>query len=231
MSKQVKIVLVHGAGTGPWIWEELQKSLPVPSILPEVGSRTTDANPSSCAENIIKQIDDAGAERVVLVLHSLAGVLASALQKRLGNRIASIVFLSAVVPTYGNSFLDTIGFPSSLALKILFKLNPRGLKPSEKMIRAELCNDLSDSYALKLIERYEAEWPGLYLARMEDSLDFPHSVYIYLKRDLCVPPKLQKRVIANLQKTTVVELEAGHMVMLSSPDALGEIIMDVSKST
>jgi len=214
MSKQVKIVLVHGAGTGPWIWEELQKSLPVPSILPEVGSRTTDANPSSCAENIIKQIDDAGAER-----------------KRLGNRIASIVFLSAVVPTYGNSFLDTIGFPSSLALKILFKLNPRGLKPSEKMIRAELCNDLSDSYALKLIERYEAEWPGLYLARMEDSLDFPHSVYIYLKRDLCVPPKLQKRVIANLQKTTVVELEAGHMVMLSSPDALGEIIMDVSKST
>jgi pimeloyl-ACP methyl ester carboxylesterase len=230
MNQQMMIVLVHGAGTGPWIWRRLQDSLPLPSVAVAVPSRRKDATPASCADQIVQDIDKAGAERVVLVLHSLAGVLASELAARLGDRIASTVFLAAVVPAPGKRFVDAMGFPNSLVLRVLFKLNPQGLKPSESMLRAELGSDLSEADAAALVDRYEAEWPGLYLGRVGDARSVPRPAYIRLTSDRSVPPKLQDRMIANLQNPQVLDLDAGHMAMLSKPDELGRLIMQAIAS-
>ena len=55
-------------------------------------------------------------------------------------------------------------FVQRLVLRLLFRFNPRGLKPSPAMIRQELCNDLEPSSAALLIERYAPEFPCPYLA-------------------------------------------------------------------
>ena len=93
----------------------------------------------------------------LLVLHGLAGVLASELAARFGDRIESTVLVAAVVPAPGERFVDVMGFPNSLLLEVLFKFNPQGLKPSERMLRAELGSDLSDADAVALVDQYEAE--------------------------------------------------------------------------
>lgn len=111
LNQQLTIILVHGAGTGPWIWRRLQDALPLPSVAVEVPSRREDATPASCADQVVKQIAKTGAERVVLVLHSLAGVLASELAARLGDRIESTVFVAAVVPAPGEAIRRCHGFP------------------------------------------------------------------------------------------------------------------------
>ncbi len=231
MNQQITMVLVHGAGTGPWIWHRLQDALPLPSVAVAVSSRREDATPASCADQIVKEIDKTGAKRVILVLHSLAGVLASELAARLGNRIESTVFVAAVVPAPGKRFVDAMGFPNSLVLKVLFKFNPKGLKPSKSMLRAELCNDLSEADAAALVDQYEAEWPGLYLGRVEDARSVPRPAYIRLTSDRSVQPKLQDRMIANLQNPKVLDLDAGHMAMLSKPDGLGKLVMQAIEST
>ncbi len=231
MNRETTIVLVHGAGTGPWIWGRLQDSLPVPSVAVEVPSRHEDATPASCADQIVKEIDKAGAERVVIVLHSLAGVLASELAARLGDRVESTVFVAALVPAPGKRFVDAMGFPNSIVLKLLFKFNPRGLKPSAKMLRAELCNDLSETDSAALIDQYEAEWPGLYLARVGDARSIPRPAYIRLTSDRSVRPKLQDQMIANLQNPRVLDLDAGHLPMLSQPNALAKMVMEAIEST
>ena len=56
MNEQITIILVHGAGTGPWIWRRLQDALPEPSEAVEVPSRRGDATLASCAEQIVKAI-------------------------------------------------------------------------------------------------------------------------------------------------------------------------------
>ena len=231
MNQQSTIILVHGAGTGPWIWRRLQDSLPLPSVAVEVPSRREDATPASCADQVVNKIAKTDAERVVLVLHSLAGVLASELAARLGDRIESTVFVAAVVPAPGKRFVDAMGFPNSLVLKVLFKLNPHGLKPSESMLRAELCSDLSDADAAALVDQYEAEWPGIYLGRVGDARSVPRPTYIRLTSDRSVPSKLQDRMITNLQNPRVLDLDAGHMAMLSKPDRLGALIMQAIEST
>lgn len=231
MDHQFTIVLVHGAGTGPWIWDRLRECLPVLSVAVTVPSRHEEATPASCTDQIVKELDEMGIERVVLVLHSLAGVLASELASRLGDRVESTVFVGAVVPGPDKRFVDAVGFPNSLVLKILFRLNPTGLKPSEKMLRAELCNDLPDEDVSVLVGRYEVEWPGLYLGRVNDPRQVRRPAYIRLKDDHSVPPKLQDRMIANLQQPKVFDVDAGHMVMLSKPHALGQLIMQAIEST
>lgn len=99
------------------------------------------------------------------------------------------------------------------------------------MLRAELANDLSDADVAALVDQYEAEWPGLYLCRVGDARNVPRPSYIRLTSDRSVPPKLQDRMVANLRNSKVLDLDAGHMAMLSKPDGLGELIMQAIEST
>ena len=226
MDRRTTVVLVHGAGTGPWVWGRLRDALPLATLAVSVDGRRRDATPRSCADRIVRQIDGAGADRVVLVLHSLGGVLVPALADRLGDRLERTIFLAAVVPPAGKRFVDPMGFPGGLVLRTLFRFRSRGLRPSDRMIRAELCNDLSDADTATVVDRYEAEWPGLYLTPVDDVRDVPGPLYVRLARDRSVPPVLQERAIANLPDPEVVELDAGHLAMLSRPEELAELVSE-----
>ncbi|CAN5759603.1 hypothetical protein BH23ACT12_BH23ACT12_11850 [soil metagenome] len=179
----------------------------------------------------MEHLDRTSVNRVALVLHSLAGVLASELARRLGQRLETTIFVSAVVPDSEKRFVDAVGFPANLILPALFKFNREGLMPSESMLRREYCQDLSPSDASMLIERYVAEWPGLYLNRVQGARRVPRPFYIKLLEDRSVPPKLQDRMIRNIGGVQVVAVQSGHMVMLSKPDELARAVMEAVQST
>ena len=225
VDQALTVVLVHGAGTGPWIWRRLQDALSLPTLSVTVDSRRKGASPGSCAAGVVQEIDAAGADRVVLVLHSLGGVLAPSLADLLGDRIERTIFLAAVVPSAGKRFVDALGFPGGLVLRILFRFRPRGLTPPEHMIRTELCSDLSDADTTTVIDAYRAEWPGLYLTPVEDARHVPRPLYIRLTRDQSIPLSLQDSAIENLPDPAVVDLAAGHLAMLSRPGELGRLVM------
>jgi pimeloyl-ACP methyl ester carboxylesterase len=156
-------------------------------------------------------------------MHSLAGVLASEIADRLGERLVSCVYISAIIPADGSTFTKAIGFPGRLLLPILFFFNPGGLLPSEAMIRNELCTDLSKDDCSMVINRYEAEFPGLYLTKVAGPPKC-HSAYIRLLNDASISPIQQSNMIAHLDEPDVFELAAGHMVMLSQPEDLANIL-------
>jgi pimeloyl-ACP methyl ester carboxylesterase len=227
-SNPATFAFVHGAGTGPWIWQRVRDALGLPSLAVEVPSRRNDASPAGCAAEIVRQLDEADVGDVVLVLHSLAGVLAAPLAARLGPRLRSTILVSAVIPAPGKRFVDAVGFPGSLILKLLFRFNPQGLKPSAKMLRGELCNDLTETDATDLVNRYEPEWPGLYLGRVEAAGPLPSPIYIRLTNDRSISPARQDRMIAQIPEARVVEFDAGHMAMLSRPRELAQLLTNVS---
>ena len=76
------IVLLHGAGLGSWIWEEVTPHLPAPVVAIDLPGRAGVERPGSgldldaCAELVADRIDRLGATSVTLVAHSVTGALA-----------------------------------------------------------------------------------------------------------------------------------------------------------
>ena len=226
MSNKTTIVFLHGAGTGAWVWERVMNELSVPAIALDVPGRSAGATPQHCAEALVAELDQRGIDSVILVMHSLAGVLAPGLVAHLGARVKHCIFVAAVIPPSGGSFVDALGFVNRQILRVLFKLNPKGLAPSPEMLRAELCNDLSSQDSEQIISRFIPEMPGLYLTSVGAFSPLSNATYIRLLKDKSVPPERQDTMLARLSQPSVRELETGHMAMLAAPKALADLIME-----
>lgn len=218
------IVLLHGAGTGSWVWERVIRELATPAAALDVQGRRAGATPDGCAAQLVGELDRKGVESIVLVVHSLAGVLVPALAARLGSRLRNAIFMAAVVPPSGGAFVDALSLPNRLILRALFRLNRGGLKPSAAMIRRELCNDLDEQDAELVVSRYEAELPGLYLTPTGTWPSLPACAYIKLRKDRSVIPSQQDQMIARLGTHRVHEIAAGHLAMLSAPAELARVL-------
>ncbi len=222
-------ILLHGAGVGPWVWDRVQTRLAVPSLAPEVGGREVGATPDAVIDSLVHRIDAFAAGEVVLVAHSLTGVLVSGLAARLGSRLSHVVYVSAVIPAANESFLSAMGFPMGWVMRVLFRLNPKGLRPSDAMIRDGLCNDLDAVDTAAVVGRYAAEFPGLYQSPVAGPAQVP-STYVRLTRDGSVSLPVQDRMIARLGTPEVKELDAGHLPMLSRPDEIASVVDAVASA-
>jgi pimeloyl-ACP methyl ester carboxylesterase len=217
------VVLLHGAGIGPWAWERVRSRLSVPSIAPEVPGRVIGATPEGCTEQLAVEIDAFSRGNLVLVAHSLCGVLVPGLAARLGSRLTHVVYISTVIPSADQSFLGAMGFPMGLVMRVLFLMNPTGLRPSDSMIRSGLCNDLDEQDTAEVIARYTREFPGLYTTPVAGPAAIP-STYIRLTRDGSVSLATQGKMLARLEAPRVVDMDAGHLVMLSRPDEVAQVV-------
>lgn len=228
MSSKITTVLLHGAGTGAWVWEPVIDEMASPAVALDVPGRQAGVTPDSCAGAVVAELDRRGIDSIVLVVHSLAGVLVPGLASRLGPRLKHCVYVAAVVPPSGGSFVDTLGFAHRVVLRLLYKFNPKGLKPNPSMIQRELCNDLDSRLADLVISRYAAEFPGLYLSPAGSGPTPGDATYIKLLKDQCVSPAQQDSMIARLGNARVRKIDAGHLVMLSASAQLAKTLDQVA---
>jgi pimeloyl-ACP methyl ester carboxylesterase len=217
------VVLLHGAGVGPWIWDRTRKHLHADSLALTYPGRQSQATPETCADAIATELSRNTGD-FIIVLHSLAGVLAGPLAARLGGRLKKVVLLSAIVPTPEQTFAQVLGFPARLILPLLFRLHSKGLKPSPQMIHSELCQDILPEDAEKVIGHYEAEFPGLYLTPPQPLPVKTPLTFIKLLQDRSISPRVQQKIIQHLAINSTYEIDAGHLAMLSQPERLAGIL-------
>ena len=211
-----QVVFLHGAGTGPWIWEDVRERLDRPSVALTVPSDRPGTNPERCATEVLSDPSFPARAPVVQVLHSLAGVLEAPLVQALGNRVLQVIHVATVAPPPGRSFASTVGFPANLVLPILFWLNPRGLKPSPAMLLRQLGQDLTKAQQSELVARHRPEQGGLFLEPVPSAEIRVPRAYLVCANDRCVSPSLQARIAKRLG-AKVHSIEAGHLPMLSRP--------------
>jgi pimeloyl-ACP methyl ester carboxylesterase len=218
-----RVVFLHGAGTGPWIWEDARARLEQPSVALSVPSDRPGTNPQRCADELLANPSFPAEGPIVLVLHSLAGVLERPLVQALGSRVVQVIHVATVAPAPGRSFASTVGIPANIVLPLLFRMNPRGLKPSPGMLLRELGQDLSEARRSELVARHRPELGGLFLEPVPSAEVAVPRTYVLCAKDRCVSPALQARIAKRLG-AKVHSIEAGHLPMLAQPEEFAALL-------
>jgi pimeloyl-ACP methyl ester carboxylesterase len=112
-------VLVHGAWHGGWCWKGVKRALGraggnvYTPTLTGLGERAHLASPDigleAHIEDVLGVLEYEGLSDVVLVGHSYAGVVVTAVADRVPQRLSRLVYLDAVVPRSGQCLFDCAG--------------------------------------------------------------------------------------------------------------------------
>lgn len=220
MASDAGYVLVHGAGMGAWVWDELVPLLDRPALAVDLpGRRSTPAPRRRVGMQLAIEsvVDGAGAwedRPLVVVGHSLGGVVALGAAARLAPRVERVVLVGGGVVPSGVSYFAALPTRDRLALKVAARL--RIPAPAAAMRRV-LCNDLDDEMAAVVTEHTSLPEPWRMYAEPVSWDALPASTritYVKLLRDHAVSATLQDRFLSFLPRAEVVTLDTGHLPML-----------------
>ncbi len=154
------------------------------------------------------------ADKVVLVGHSLGGVVMMRLGELLGDRVVGMVAVAAAIPTPSGSFLSCLPQPRRTIMRLVLKL--AGTKVPPSAIRSSLCTDLTEEQAERIINSFTTESRALYTSKVDyRQKSFP-ALYIVTTEDPEFSSDWQRTMAARLGASSV-EVKAGHLPMLSKP--------------
>ena len=109
-------VIVHGAGSGGWLWQGIRQRLQARGhaaytpTLTGAGERAHLASPSvnltTHINDVLGVLTDEDLRDVALVGHSYGGMVITGVADRAADRLARLVYIDAFVPADGQALLD-----------------------------------------------------------------------------------------------------------------------------
>jgi pimeloyl-ACP methyl ester carboxylesterase len=234
MSAPRPVVLVHGAFHGAWCWAALGAELDrrgVPSLaidLPGHGASTaapTDLHGDADAlAGLLDQLDD----EAVVVGHSYGGAVIS--QTSAIERIAHLVYLTALVPEVGSSAADVLGdLPASGAdLRGLF-VREDGFVSANPEVAPRAFYNTCDAAAI------EAALPRL-CGQRSDTMTQPTSranwqtrpsTFVRCNEDNAISAAAQD--ILAQRCDSVLEIDTDHSPFVCAPADLAELLVPLAR--
>ena len=240
-------VLVHGAWQAPYVWDAVKTKLinegnNVTVVeLPGHGSDNT--VPSTLTLNTYRdKVLDAMSKingKVILVGHSLGGMIISAVAEQNPSKIEKLVYLAAYLPSSGQSLLALAGTDAGSAL---------GDSVNKVPILTQNANGtldvLHDQIVNVFIQDGSAQIQNLVLQnyRPEPAIPFTNPVtltaanfgsvekiYIKTLQDHVVSPALQNRMIAAAGVKIVYQLNTSHSAFLAKPDSVAILLTKIGQ--
>lgn len=225
-------VLVHGGGFDARCWDRLLPHLRHPAVAVDLPGRAgvppgpREARLADFAAAAVRAIEGRDLTEVVLVGHSMAGVTLPRVMAAVAPRLAHVVFVACTVPPPGRRILDTLD-PEVRALAerdAPDAAEPAALDP--EVAAAVFCNDMDEDQRAFTLARLVPEAVGVVHEPVDlTGLGAPvPRTWVRLARDLIVPPARQDEFAATVGDCEVVELDAGHMAMVSRPAELASVL-------
>ncbi|MBS1796971.1 MAG: alpha/beta hydrolase [Acidobacteria bacterium] len=221
--KKPTIVLVHGAYADGSSWSKV-----IPMLQAQGFTVVSVQNPlTSLADDVAatNRVIDQQTEPVVLVGHSWAGVVIT----EAGNnpKVKGLVYISGIAPDSGQSLVDAVaGFPPSAAPVV--KDEGGFLSLSESAYMKYFAPDLPLPEQRVLAATQVTWFQGCLTDKVTKAAwrDKP-SWWIIGKNDQMVNPKLQEKMAADI-KAKVTEVVSSHVVLLTQPKTVTEVIVAAS---
>jgi pimeloyl-ACP methyl ester carboxylesterase len=215
-----RLVLLHGAGLGKWIWNRVLPKLTAPAEALDLPGRSDQRNPGDVTlSQCIDFVAGKTRPQSILVGHSLSAEVAFGAAAARPQNVAAIVLVGGMLPESGTSFMSLLPLPQRLFLHVVLRLSRSGVKLPASLTRAEYCSDLDEETTNLVLKRVTPEAPRLYLDSLHWSAlpeDIPR-FYVKLLDDKSVNPNQQDKIIDRIRATDVESLSTGHLPMLAQP--------------
>ena len=233
-------VLVHGAWHGGWCWEQVERymeDLGAASVAVDLPSRAGDPRPVSeltldaYVDQVVAAIE-ASPEPVILVGHSLGGLVISQTAERVPEKLSSLVYLCAMLLRDGESTIDAAATDpdSQLMAKISLDESATASWVAEHAVRELFYGDCtveaSESAARLLVP--EPVGPASTPVRVTaDRWGTVPRSYILCTKDRAISPTKQRAMIDSVGVDRVIEMESSHSPFISQPDRLAALLIDL----
>ena len=236
-------VLVHGAWHGGWCWQRVASGLQQHGhrvhvvTLTGLGERAHLLAPAitldTHVDDVISTIEVEELHDVILVVHSYAGMIGTAVADRLGKRLKHLVYVDAVLPKPGESWSSTHSAATQQQrLSAAHAVTLFSFPPPDPAVFGLHDEDYD------WVKRRQTPHPGnTYQAPLE--FDVNRVAAIPRTFISCTQPALAtidpSRMRAKdpefwegawLPNSRFVELKTGHDPMISAPAALAKILLD-----
>lgn len=219
--------LVHGAWHGPWCWERLVGPLEEHGhavVTPDLPSEDARLGLDGYADAIESALGDA--EEVVLVPHSLGGLVGPVVARR--RPLRALVYLCALIPEPGLSFGDQLSAADEPVLTFSGgrEVDDEGRShwPDDEATASIMYADLAPA---------DARWAAQRLRRQaqrsqaEPSPEPPGGLRaesIIGLEDRLLSPDWSRRVARERLGVEPVELPTGHFPMITHPRLLADAL-------
>ncbi len=236
-------VIVPGAWSAPYAWDNVKASLEKSGnkvIVVQLPGHGSDQTPPQnltmdvYRDRVITTIDSIGG-KVILVGHSLGGVVISDVAEEIPSKIERLVYVAAFVPLSGQSLL---GLASTDTTSVL----GANLRPSADNLTVDIVHD---QIVNGFIQDGTTDEQNLLLAnyRVEPAIPLTNNitltaanygsvpkVYIKTLLDHAVTPTLQTRMLAATPGfLAVYQVNTGHCPFLVKPDSTAALLTQAAK--
>jgi pimeloyl-ACP methyl ester carboxylesterase len=229
-AKGKTFLLVHGAWMGAWCWTDVANALRAQGAtvdtveLPAHGNDMTalaDATLDAYVAKVTAALDTETTP-VILVGHSMAGMVITGAAEAAPEKIEKLVYLGAYLPKDGQSLFDLAMTDTDSHLGQVSVVDQEaGLVsiPAESLKDVFLA-DGSDAEVAELKSRYRDEPLVPFVTPVHTTVENWGSVskvYIYTKQDHAVSYALQQRMTQGVTLAGSEELDTSHSPFLSQP--------------
>ncbi len=229
-------ILIHGSWHAGWCWKLLADRLREHGHivlcldLPGHGS-----NSKPCREvtyddyySCLKAAVMDAKEPVILLAHSMSGIIACPLLEEIPDKIAHLYLLAAYVPQDGKSLLDmAMSYSGSAIPNFVENDSANGLcrfkKEGAKAIFYNECPEAIQDWATEKLQD-QPIYPLFAPIHTHYSKELSHKrTYIITENDIDVVPDAQKDMAESCPCTTI-SIKTGHFPFLSHPEIVEKII-------
>lgn len=235
------LVLVHGGGHGGWCWQPTARALrarghevytPTLTGFGERGHLDLAAVTfETLVEDVASVIRFEDLHDVVLVGHSMGGVIIPRVAELLPERMRRVVWLAAVVTADGETLLDAV--PPSPWVAAAVTLAPDGTAHTDSdLILEAIIQDGSDEQRAFVRERHKAYprhalvQPGRLSAFL--GLGIPTG-YITAGEDRTIEPEVAARFSGRLPGCVRAAVPGGHDCMITRPAEVAAALVDMAR--
>ncbi len=227
------LILIHGAGHTSLTWQATQRHLSCASLAVDLSGRRdrpadiVAVTIADAADSIAADIDAATSAPVVLVGHSVGGIVLPAVAARLGPRVRRLVFVAGLSAADGETVADTLR-PGGQAEMTEYVEKIRG-RHAGHMLDPHAPGDcnlvIHDPKTAMTVDslnhvRQRVSWHGV-----PESLE---RTFVRCLRDPIQSRELQEQLIRNCRASRVIEIDSGHSPALDAPRELAAILDDIA---
>lgn len=238
-------VLVHGAWQAPFVWQTVKTNLEkqgnkvVVVELPGHGSDHT--SPDKITLDVYKQkVIDALATidgKVILVGHSLGGMVISSVAEAMPSKIEKLVYIAAYLPTSGQTLEDLAKMDRDSQLGpdgiLIYNYDQGIVDVKSDQIVNLFIQDGTPQIQNLVVSNYRTEPLIPFINPVvltEQNFGSVKKAYIKTLQDHVVSPYLQNKMIETGNVKSVYQINTGHSPFLSQPDELSSILTKIANN-